>query len=811
MVASTLAVLPSSASAEIVADQRTAWGLKTKGASNTIGNWDALGWAVEQIDNTVFVGGNFLEVTNGGRTESQPYLMAVTADNGTFLPWWRPEVGNAVFALQASPDGALFVGGEMGTWNGTTYGALMKIDPATGEVWPGWQTRVYGGTSVVRDLSLEADGYLYVGGGFTTVSDDGTPEAATGLIRIDPITGAIDSSWKPDVAGGSVWGVSRSKTDDITYAAGFFTSVEGQTGISIGGFAGFDDAGTSVVDRSIVPHNRTCAAAGYCTQLYDVEATVGGRLFVAGVEHALSVIDEATGSLVRHHYTGCNRNVSVDCTRRGGEFQELELIGNRIYATCHCWGDHVSDTAPIFHSSYPTGTPTGRVSTVIAYDPVTGVRDQSFNPYMSGTSGGFAIHGNPSDGCLWVAGSINTVGDPALGATEPGRHLVRLCDELGPGPAASPDLPTPTPADCSVALTPGATDQVDLAWDPSGVDGVLSTIVERRIDGGNWSWRGRVDLPGGVFADTVPTTNLVEYRVKFRFLTGAFSDTAACGEIDNTPPEIQPVAVCTAVADGLDATTSWDASDGAIDYRVYRSVNGSLQFWRGATGGALIFEDTLRTDNGDSHLYAVAAVRPDGSATEPTECSPALVTNVDLPTTTPPTECGVTVADGVATITWAGAQNATDYRVYRTVDGNGPFWRMRLPGTTYDDTLRSEAGTVHVYSVDARGIDGVWTDRVTCSPEAITQAAVAVTSPASCSATANGADVVVDWPASDGATEYRIKRSADGGTAFWRGKVTTLTFSDTLRAGPTFTYTVEATADGTNWTAPTTCDPPVSL
>ena len=127
--------------------------------------WDALGWAIEQIGNTVYVGGRFLDVTNGGET------------------------------------------------------------------WPGWTTRVYGGNSAVQDLHLGDDGWLYVVGNFTTVSRGGNPEAASGAARIDPITGLIDSGWKPAISSsGSVWGVTTSEVNDLVYLSGSFLSVNGLAG-----------------------------------------------------------------------------------------------------------------------------------------------------------------------------------------------------------------------------------------------------------------------------------------------------------------------------------------------------------------------------------------------------------------------------------------------------------------------------------------------------------------------------------------------------------------------------------------------------
>jgi trimeric autotransporter adhesin len=187
-------------SAEINSNQQTSWGLATAGPSRTVEQWDALGWAIEQIGNTMYVGGKFLDVTNGSTVARQPHFAAFDADTGQWQSWLTPTVQSPVLALEASPDGGLFVGGEIDSWNGTTIGALQKIDPLTGETWPGWTTRVYGGNSAVQDLHLGDDGWLYVVGNFTTVSRGGNPEAASGAARIDPITGVIDPGWKPVIS-----------------------------------------------------------------------------------------------------------------------------------------------------------------------------------------------------------------------------------------------------------------------------------------------------------------------------------------------------------------------------------------------------------------------------------------------------------------------------------------------------------------------------------------------------------------------------------------------------------------------------------
>jgi len=176
-------VVPSSAAAEFESPQQAPWGLQTKGNSTTIGNWEALGWALAEVGDHIYVGGNFLEVTNGAATESQPYLARFNTNTGVFDPTFRPDLGSTVLALEPSPDGGLFVGGELGTWNGQSTAALIKIDPATGERWPGFETRVYGGSSYIEDIKVESDGWVYASGSFTTAGLNGNTVAVKNVVR----------------------------------------------------------------------------------------------------------------------------------------------------------------------------------------------------------------------------------------------------------------------------------------------------------------------------------------------------------------------------------------------------------------------------------------------------------------------------------------------------------------------------------------------------------------------------------------------------------------------------------------------------
>lgn len=805
VIASTMAVTP--ASAELAPPQATSWGLQSEGDTDNLDRWDALGWATEQVGGMMLVGGKFLEVTNGSQVVDQPWIAAFDAGNGQVLPWWRPAAGGAVLAIENSNDGGVFVGGEMGTWNGQQLGALVKIDPETGDVWPGFNTRVFGGNSVVRDIRLEADGWLYVVGNFSTASDDGNPQAVQSAIRMNPTTGAIDWNWLPAAENGGVWGVSVSPNRPEVYLAGWFRSVDGQSNTD--GFVGVSSSDGSVLrDRSSIPYN-TCVNP--CTnnfRLYDVIATEFGQVWVVGEQHALFIFDETDFTLDRMHWTGCDLGQQADCSRRGGEFQELERSGNRIYGAGHFWGSHRSDTEVIIHSLQPqiatqTGTATGRVSAVAAYDASSGVRDQSFNPYMAGDAGGFAL-AVATDGCLWMAGGIDQVGD--VGNQTPARDLVRLCDEAGPGPDPQPDPAAPTPANC-VATVNGTT--VDLAWTVPAF--ASDVIVYRAIDDRSAFWRGRVPAPGTSFSEQAVDGSVNSYEVRAKYPTGVLSQPTLCTPvIDLTDPVEDDVAApltCSAVNDGTDATLSWTASPGATDYRIFRSVDGGTSFWRGLSDTAS-FADTLRTSG--THEYTVAARGTSGVWSAETACSPDLdpadggADNAPAPATCTAAAVGVD-----ATIDWAASAGATDYRVFRSVDGGTSFWRGLSGTTSFDDTLRSSGE--HVYSVQARGANGVWSGSVTCSPalDPADGGPGPVPAPASCSAAVVDGSGELTWDASPDATDYRVFRSVDGGTSFWRGLVADVSFTDSLRPGASHLYSVQARGVDGVWSASTVCSPPL--
>ncbi len=601
------------ASAEYESTPQTSWGVETKGNSNTIQEWAALAWEIDQVGSTVFIGGNYLDVTNGVRTERQPYLAAFESDTGEWKPSFRPAVGGPVFALEPTADGGLLVGGELRTWNGRTLGGLAKIDPTTGDLWPGFQTRVFGGNTTVRDIKIEEDGRAYAIGEFSRANDGASPATVSGVIRFDPISGTIDRSWTPDLAGGQGWGIDRSPNRNSVYLAGYFQTVNGESGTR--GFAEIDDNGNVVRGRSIVPFNGCTSSRAYCSYMFDVEVTEQGHIWVGGVEHALYVIDEQSGDLVWQHYSACNPNLN-DCGGRdwfGGDWQEIYRDGDRIYASCHCWFDLYTDDKRIDHVN-PTGTRESIRSTA-AFDVNTGLVIPTFKPDLRGDAGGFGLFVSPTDSCMWMAGGYTSTRLPD-GRFTPTRDVVRICD---------PDTRPPNGSVTSCEARTQANGTIRLEWNEA--PGTLRYIVRRSVDGSPNYWRARVSPGGGASASYVD--DLITPGRAYTFLIEAVANngtvqspvTCLPAPIGVDPGEVIPAASCTLQTGTTANQVNWTRAAGAPanDAIVFRSKNGGAFGWRARTGGTSL-NDT-RIERQASYAYRVVMVAADGTRSNPTPCT----------------------------------------------------------------------------------------------------------------------------------------------------------------------------------------------
>lgn len=539
------------------------WGLDNIDPGSEFFQYYSHALAITQIGDRLYVGGKFRDVTNGQRTESQPYLAAFDVDTGEWIESFRPSIDWSVFALIPSPEGGrLFVGGEFSTAGQPDTAAFVALDPITGQVDPNFDVRVTREWSDfeprVHALDIQGD-WLYLGGTFSHVTGNDVRVQSSRAARISLTTGQPDNNWKPGVAGGTIWEIEASPRGDRVYLGGTHLVTGGEI------TKGFSVVGTSTgalvpgipLDYGISNHPQRGGIEGYVFVATIVE--VGDRVFTGGQKHNLVFAEREDMTVLRTHQT--NRWTAEF---GGGDFQAMAVAGDVLFASCHCWG-LVSE---IGSNEYRDARG------VLAFDVRTGDHIEGYAPDMGGADGPWALH-VADDDCLWIGSDITVSGGQRT------RGLIRHCPSDGPrtpanrvAPQAPPAPPVDAPPTVPVGLLAVAEDgDAVLTWDKT--DEARNYLIYRNGSYIGWTY-------DTTFRDAGAPDGTLDYSIRAindhgrSDRTAVVSLTVAVG----LPPEA-PVGV-TAQTNGGNVELQWTAADNTRSYLIYR--NGGYVGWTYESG-----------------------------------------------------------------------------------------------------------------------------------------------------------------------------------------------------------------------------------
>lgn len=187
--------------------------------------------AVEQIGDTVYIGGNFTQVAPPGTTAGigQPYLAAFDASTGQLRSSFTPVLDGTVNAIVAAPDGeSIYVGGGFNNVNGARSKSVARLDADTGQPVASFDVAPLNGFIWAMEL---VDDRLIIGGKFTKVAGNDR----TALASLDAATGGYDPYLTMSVAGVHNGGTTGIRAMDARpdggqlVVAGNFSSVNGQS------------------------------------------------------------------------------------------------------------------------------------------------------------------------------------------------------------------------------------------------------------------------------------------------------------------------------------------------------------------------------------------------------------------------------------------------------------------------------------------------------------------------------------------------------------------------------------------------------
>ena len=246
---------------------------------------------------------------------------------------------------------------------------------------------------------------------------------------------------------------------------------------------------------------------------------------------------------------------------------------------------------------------------------------------------------------------------------------------------------------------------IQVKW--QAADGAVRDRVYRK-DAVNTKWTTlTTSATGTSWTDKTAKTGVTySYTVRGiaadgKTLSPGFNKTGVSATIP-VPANVKLVGA-TAVSGGIQVT--WQAADGAAEYRVYRkdAVNTKWKALTSSATGTSYVDDTAKA--GVKYSYTVRGIAADGktlshgfnktgvSATIPVPANVKLV--------------GATAVSGGIQVTWQAADGAAEYRVYRK-DAVNTKWKAltsSATGTSYvDDTAK--AGVKYSYTVRGIAFDG---------------------------------------------------------------------------------------------------------
>lgn len=662
------------AAAEISPNPSSTWGVTGLGPTQFTGPIINQVFAIEQVGDRIYIGGKFTEVRRFANSApiAQPYLAAFDVDTGDYIPSFAPAIDAPVYALHASPDGSrLFVGGEFTNINGAPYTeGLAAIDPTTGSVDASWIAELNNPFTsypvVVKSIDMNAT-HLYVGGTFSAAGGrPGVPRVSLGrAAKFDLGDGSVDPSFAPMVSGGSVWGIAVSPDGSEVHMGGYFTSVNAvantQYFVSVNDSDGELVPGvTSYISQTAYP------SRGY---VQDVEV-YQDTIWLGASEHAIYQLDTADNEIVRIHSTS-----------RGGDYQDLEVVGDRIYGSCHCYTEHFADYDYWVNrqNAIPNDVLRTPIKYVAAYEAGSGDYIPEFQLNASATmSGVWGIHGD-TNGCLWVGGDLSVAGSPAQGTDEWAGGFARFCE--GQGGA----LPAPT------GLRSTFQDRGRAVLNYNTVSGAASYEIVRDgvvVGTDNDNWYTDLGLePGTTYA----------YQVRAISVGGEPGDLSNTIQVTTTgtPPGGSlpaPTSLRSTFQDRSRVVLNYDAVVDAASYEIVRdgvAVGTDNDTWN----------TDLGLDPGTTYGYQVRAVAADGTPGELSAAISVTTTGDPIGVTLPaPTGLRSTFQDrGRIVLNWNAVAGADTYEIVRdgvaiATDGDRWFTDLDLPaGTSFDYQVRAVA------------------------------------------------------------------------------------------------------------------------
>lgn len=353
----------------------------------------------------MYVGGNFGYVQRDGsgtHRVAQPFLAAFDVRTGEWLPEFHPTLDEQVRALTVLPNGELVAGGDFTKANGVSATGIVALDPVTGATSEGWQVALENrvGNGMVRVQALEARGEdVFIGGRLTHVAggtNRSTFRYMRMLARVSSRDGTPVTGWNPGL-NGTVTALDASADGSRVYAAGHFSASNGVSAPNAAAI--LTQEGAPLAAPLWTP--TWSAKSSYQQAIREVD----GGVYVGGSEHSLFRFD--TRDFTR---------TAGSITKRHGDMQAIAEADGVVYAGCHC-NEWSYENAYAWPKLTPGWTQADTMRWFGLWDAATGKRIPDFTPTFSmRLNRGIWALAVDSTGVVWAGGDVATVSTPGKAA-----------------------------------------------------------------------------------------------------------------------------------------------------------------------------------------------------------------------------------------------------------------------------------------------------------------------------------------------------------------------------------------------------------
>ena len=347
---------------------------------------------------------------------------------------------------------------------------------------------------------------------------------------------------------------------------------------------------------------------------------------------------------------------------------------------------------------------------------------------------------------------------------------------------------TALPATVTLGTAKAGANGIKVTW--AKTEGAVKYNVYRRTADTKWTSTPLATVSGTSFTDkTVKAGETYIYTVRGIASDGKSLSTGydKTGVTATALPAT--VKLTGAKASGSSIVVTWSKAEGAVRYRVYRQAAGESS-WTTLTSSAT---GTSYTDKkakaGVTYTYTVRALNSANGLSAGYDKNGVKAIIAPATVTLGTARAG---ANGI-TVTWAKAEGAVKYNVYRrTADTKWTSTPLAtVSGTSFTDKT-AKAGAKYIYTVR-----GVASDGKTLSTGYDKTGVTATALPATVKLTGakvSGSSIVVTWSKAEGAVKYRVYRKSAG--TDWTtltSSATGTSYTDkTVKAGVKYTYTVRA-------------------